>query len=114
MNARDDGHLATQYLQTALAALRNLPEASVLVFDEDMRYVLVAGQAVGQSGFDAGAMEGRSIAEVLPAERWALWEPFYRAALGGQSSSVEVQSAATSHWYRVDVGPLRDESGTVT
>jgi two-component system CheB/CheR fusion protein len=101
------------YLKTALAALRSLPDASVLVFDQQLRYVLVAGQAVRQAGFAAEAMEGKKVADVLSPERSAFWEPSYRAALRGESTSLEVQGVDSPRWYRVDIGPWRDQDGAV-
>src|SRR5579875_2838174 len=97
---------------TALAALRALPDASIVVFDQDLRYVLVAGQAVSREGFDDRALEGQLIADVLPADRWAFWEPIYRAALRGESRSAEIVGAEGQRWYRVDVAPWND--GTTT
>jgi PAS domain S-box-containing protein len=96
----------------ALAALRALPETSIVVFDDDLRYVLVAGGAVRQEGFDQTDLQGRLISGVLSDERWAFWEPIYRAALSGTSSSVEVTGRDGRRWYRVDVGPWRDGDTT--
>jgi two-component system sensor histidine kinase/response regulator len=110
MTTRPDGAL---YLNTALRALRSLPAASVMVFDRDLRYVLVAGQAVHQAGLDPAELEGRLAAEVLPADRWASYEPMYRAALRGDSTSVELGGLRGSRWYRVDVGPWRDANGAL-
>ena len=64
MTSRADHTSREEYPRTALAALQNLPDAAVLVFDADLRYVLVAGQAVGQTGFDPDAVEGRPIFSV--------------------------------------------------
>ncbi len=111
MPSRADHAPREEYLRTALAALQNLPDAAVFVFDADLRYVLVAGQAVGQTGFDPDAVEGRPIAEVLPPEQWAIWEPLCRAALRGEANSVEVQSLEDSRWYRVQLGPCLDGNG---
>ncbi|HZE06888.1 MAG TPA: PAS domain S-box protein, partial [Solirubrobacteraceae bacterium] len=92
----------------ALAALRCLPGAGVALFDQDLRYVLVAGQAVDCEGFDGEELEGRRIADVLPPERWAIWEPIYRAALAGESATIEVEGPGGERWYRVEVSPWRD------
>lgn len=115
MTARDGDTTGPRFPKSALAGLRSLPGASVIVFDHELRYVLAAGPAVGQAGLEAAALEGRPIADVLPAERWAFWEPLYRSALCGEESSVEVRSLDASCWYHVDVGPLRggDADGAV-
>jgi signal transduction histidine kinase/DNA-binding NarL/FixJ family response regulator len=103
------------YLSTALAALRSLPGTSVVVFDADLRYVLVAGQAVSQAGFDVAAMEGRPAADVLAPERWAVWEPFYLAALRGEANALELEGVGVDHSrrFQVEIGPWRVASGAV-
>ena len=113
MTSRADHTSREEYPRTALAALQNLPDAAVLVFDADLRCVLVAGQAAGHIGFDPDAAEGRPLAEVLPTERWATWEPLCRAALRGEASSVEVQALDNSRWYRVQLGPCPEANGGV-
>jgi PAS domain S-box-containing protein len=106
MGLRPDGDENRRAM--ALAALQGMPEASVALFDRELRYVLVAGQAVSTEGFDAPALEGRLISDVLPPERWAMWEPIYRAALNGESKSLEVAGPDGQRSYRIDVGPWGD------
>src|ERR1700727_2308097 len=106
MGLRPDGDENRRAM--ALAALQGMPEASVALFDRELRYVLVAGQAVSTEGFDALALEGRLISDVLPPDRWAIWEPIYVAALNGESQSLEVAGPDGQRWYRIDVGPWGD------
>ncbi len=96
----------------ALAALRSLPDSSVVVFDEDLRFVLVAGQAVLSQGLDPAELEGQPVADVLPPDRWALWEPLYRAALRGEATSLETRGLDGERWYHVEVSPWRDGDET--
>ena len=52
---------------SAAAALRELPEALILVFDSELRFVLSAGQALGPSGRTPSSFhEGQSIADAFP------------------------------------------------
>jgi diguanylate cyclase (GGDEF)-like protein/PAS domain S-box-containing protein len=105
---------STPYLESALAALRGLPEVSVIVFDLDLRCVVVGGQTANQTGFPSKAAEGCLIADLFSAERWLFWEPLCRAAIAGESSSVQVRGVRevdASRWYSVDVGPLQDAGG---
>ena len=97
----------------AMAALEALPEASVMVFDTDLRYVIVRGQALALHGFARDHFEGRPVAEALGPQRWALYEPLYRAALEGETGSMEIASPDEKLWYLVQVGPLRDVNGGV-
>jgi PAS domain S-box-containing protein len=117
MGEHPNGVSATGYLETALAALRSLPEAAVMVFDRDLRFVVLAGQAAVRAGFAPEDVEGRLIQDVLSPERWLFWEPLYRAALHGESSSVEVEGVriegARAPWYHVEVSPWRGPDAAV-
>jgi PAS domain S-box-containing protein len=97
----------------ALAALGALPEASVMVFDRELRYVIVRGPALAVHGFSTEAVEGQLAFEALSEERWALYEPSYRRALQGETSSIEVRSVDESRWYLIGVGPLVRGDGEV-
>ncbi len=96
-----------------LDVLRSLPGRSVLVFDRDLRYVLAAGGALKQHGYAWEDLEGRFCAEAVPADRWALVEPLYRAALEGEEGAVELDSLDGASRFTVEVGPLRNEAGDV-
>ena len=90
-----------------------LPGVSVLVFDRELRYILCAGQALADHGVSPADLEGHLCAEVMPAERWTIYEPMYRAALVGESSSTEVLDPDHARRYVIDVGPRRDADGTI-
>jgi diguanylate cyclase (GGDEF)-like protein/PAS domain S-box-containing protein len=97
-----------------LAALDVLPDASIMVFDLDLVFVVVRGEALKDAGMDPHDLEERPAAEALSPSRWAFYEPFYRAALAGESSSIEVGSVAgDGRRYVVNVGPVRDRTGEV-
>jgi hypothetical protein len=83
--------LTSRDVETSLRALRGLPDTSVAVFDRDLRYLLAVGPAVSDAGYDASAMPGRRMEDVLPADRWRALGPLYRGALAGRSASLEVK-----------------------
>ncbi len=97
----------------ALSVLRTLPMTSTLVFDEQLRFVLAAGQALECFGAGAIELEGRSAAEVLPAERWEIYSPLFNAALDGETRSLEVWSMGETNCYQVEVSPLLGEDGEI-
>lgn len=113
MTAQPVGALTRPYLETALKGLRSLPDIFLAIFDADLRYVLVAGQAVREAGNDPAKLEGRPMAEVVPPERHAIWEPLYRAALRGESSTLEVAGMTDDRWYQVAVTPWYDDAGAI-
>jgi diguanylate cyclase (GGDEF)-like protein/PAS domain S-box-containing protein len=93
--------------RAATAALRELPEALILVFDAELRFVRTAGQAVERLGDPDSCREGRALADVLPADLWRTIEPLLRSALAGETRSREIWTAGQRHCVMVDVGPLR-------
>src|ERR1700686_864010 len=97
----------------ALSVLRTLPLTSTLVFDEELRFVLAAGQALECFGAGAVELEGRQAPEGLPAERWEIYGPLFEAALRGETRSLEVWSMGETNCYQVEVSPLRGEEGEV-
>jgi diguanylate cyclase (GGDEF)-like protein/PAS domain S-box-containing protein len=90
----------------AAAALRELPEALILVFDQDLRFVLTAGQALARLGRPESYREGSAMADAFPAELWTRVEPLLRSALRGETRSREVWTPGQRHCLMVDAGPL--------
>ncbi len=84
-----------------------------MVFDTEMRYVLVRGRALFDRGFTSSFLEGRLVADALSSERWAFYEPLYRSALLGETHSLEIASPDGEGWYAVEVGPLRAADGVI-
>jgi diguanylate cyclase (GGDEF)-like protein/PAS domain S-box-containing protein len=97
--------------QAAAAALRELPEALIVVFDCDLRFVLAAGQALQRLAKPRESLEGQSVGSVFPAALWAPLEPLFRSALTGETRSREVWTPEQRHCLMVDVGPLRASAG---
>ncbi len=97
----------------ALAMLERMPRACVLVLDRDLRYVLAAGEALADNGYDPAVMEGRHATDVISRERWIIYEPLVRGALAGVPSSSVQFSEDRSRSYQVDVHPLGDDGGEV-
>jgi diguanylate cyclase (GGDEF)-like protein/PAS domain S-box-containing protein len=91
----------------AAAALRELPEALILVFDRELRFVLTAGHALERLGNAGACREGEPVAGTFPAAVWKTIEPLFRSALDGETRSREIWTAEQRHCLMVDVGPLR-------
>jgi diguanylate cyclase (GGDEF)-like protein/PAS domain S-box-containing protein len=91
----------------AAAALRELPEALILVFDRDLRFVLTAGQALERLGNPRAGLEGQLVEDAFPTELWRMLEPLFRSALDGETRSREIWTAGQRHCLMVDIGPLR-------
>jgi diguanylate cyclase (GGDEF)-like protein/PAS domain S-box-containing protein len=91
----------------AAAALRELPEALILVFDRELRFVLTAGHALERVDNAGACREGEPVAGTFPAAVWQTIEPLFRSALDGETRSREIWTAEQRHCLMVDVGPLR-------
>jgi PAS domain S-box-containing protein len=97
----------------ALSAWGALPDASSLVFDAELQYVIARGPVLGLHGFISTDLEGQFAGDALPRERWLLFEPLYRDALNGETGSVEVASLDERRCCRVQVVPLRGPDGGI-
>jgi PAS domain S-box-containing protein len=93
--------------------LQALPDASVILFDDQLRIVSAAGEALAHEALTPAECEGRLLSEVLQADRWRLYEPLFRGALEGRPGSTEIQALDHSQRYLLEVEPLRDAAGTV-
>jgi diguanylate cyclase (GGDEF)-like protein/PAS domain S-box-containing protein len=92
--------------RAAAAALRELPEALILVFDQELRFMLTAGQVLGRLGDLEACREGEPLAGAFPAEVWSAIEPLFRSALQGETRSREIWTAGRRYCVSFDVGPL--------
>jgi diguanylate cyclase (GGDEF)-like protein/PAS domain S-box-containing protein len=95
----------------ANAALRELPEALVIVFDRQLRFVLTAGQAIERMGDPEVCREGNYLADAFPAEFWDRFEPLFSSALEGETRTREIWTAEERHCLMVDAGPLCSDGG---
>lgn len=95
----------------ALAALRELPDALILAFDSDLRFIQTAGSVLDRMGNPPAYQRGQSAAAAFPGELWRAIEPLFRSALEGETRSREIWTADERHCMMVDVGPLLNASG---
>ncbi|MDX6548410.1 MAG: hypothetical protein QOG33_1960 [Gaiellales bacterium] len=93
--------------------VNSLPGTAVLVFDHDLRYLAVGGEALEQQRIAPGQIEGRLLSEALSPDRAAMYEPAYRAALAGEVTVMELASLDGTRIYRVEVAPITNADGVV-
>jgi diguanylate cyclase (GGDEF)-like protein/PAS domain S-box-containing protein len=107
----DPDRVAVSTDDAATAALGELPEARILVFDRDLRFTLAAGQRFEHDVDSESAVYrvGAFVGEAFPQSLWKLIEPLCRSALDGETRSREIWSADDRRSLMVDVGPLRLE-----
>src|SRR5712692_5027797 len=68
---------------------RNFPNGAIALFDDELRYTLVEGRGLEALGLSKGDLEGKTIWDALPPEVARAAEPSYRAALRGESMTME-------------------------
>jgi PAS domain S-box-containing protein len=91
---------------------RNFPNGAVLLFDRELRYILVDGVGLKEVGLSSEMLEGKTIWEVFPTDVCQVLEPKFRAALSGEMSDFEIQFAGRI--YHVHSLPIRDDDGHIS
>ena len=99
--------------RAADAALRELPDALILAFDADGRFILSAGQPIERLGNATAYQPGQPVAAAFPPQMWEAIAPLFASALLGETRSREIWTT-DERCVTVDVGPLRlNEAGRV-
>jgi PAS domain S-box-containing protein len=89
----------------------NFPNGAVVLFDHDLRYLLVGGLGLASLGLSKNKMEGKTLWEILPPEVCEIVAPLCRQALAGESVVGEVPYS--DRLYMTHHIPVRDEQGKV-
>lgn len=90
---------------------RVIPNSLVILFDRNLRCVVVEGVALEQRGVPRERLEGLTFDEILPPERLPFFEEIGKNALNGETTAHEVEF--NHHLYAVSVQPIPDESGEI-
>jgi PAS domain S-box-containing protein len=89
----------------------SFPNGIVTLFDHDLRYTLAAGRAFDEHSLSPADVEGQTPTEVWSADVAEALEPVLRAALDGDSGSVEVTYDGRE--WLVHAVPVTDDDGEV-
>lgn len=87
--------------------LGNLPGILVMIYDHEMRYMLVEGEAVDALGSSAEEIEGKTIFETLLPRAATEMLPYFRAALQGET--VRFKRVAKGFTFDVMVLPVHQD-----
>ncbi|MEI7771658.1 MAG: STAS domain-containing protein [Chloroflexales bacterium] len=99
---------ATLFFDTLL---QNLPDALVLGFDKDCRYIEAQGGGLERIGVSRESLLGRTLWEAMPPLVIQAVESGYRAALAGERSQIDLNFDGGIYEYIM--APVRDASGAV-
>jgi diguanylate cyclase (GGDEF)-like protein/PAS domain S-box-containing protein len=101
------GHAsATETEDAARLALNELPEALLIAYDENLRFVLAAGQVLDRLGSPPAYRPGEPLEQAFPAPLWSTLEPLLRSGLEGETRSREIWTDE-ERCVAVDIGPLQ-------
>jgi diguanylate cyclase (GGDEF)-like protein/PAS domain S-box-containing protein len=90
-----------------------LPDAAVMVVDEELRFVVAAGEALRSAGWEADELVGRDAVALLESAGRGVVLDHYRAALAGQDRDHE-HVGAGGRTYRTLFRPVGGEAMAVT
>jgi PAS domain S-box-containing protein len=93
--------------------LDSVPEALILVLDRELRIQVASGGVVARSGRSQEQLVGRLLEDVIEPDRQEELRRHYQAGLDGTRHQFTTSPDQT-HWFSIDVVPLRDGDGEVT
>jgi len=109
----EDALRRTEKLYRTLA--QNLPQTAIMLFDQDLRYLIVEGSLLDTLGNPRQSTrekyEGKTVYDVLPPEQQAQFAPMYQAALEGKTSITEI--VANGQAFQIQFIPVRNEDGAI-
>jgi PAS domain S-box-containing protein len=111
--ARTAAAIAAVELETYRGILGQLPDTAVIVFDADLRFTRVKGEALAAHGWSREELLGRTILDIVPPDQAAPRVKGMRAALAGETCAFEWPAVRGGAVYRVELAPLRDTSGAI-
>ncbi|HEX2912495.1 MAG TPA: PAS domain S-box protein [Chloroflexia bacterium] len=108
-------HRAEQALQESeeryRSLARNFPNGAIILFDRDLRFLLVEGSGLEAVGLKNEDYVGKLLWEVFPADRAANLASHYRTVLEGQEHYFEV--SYKENFYSVHALPIRSPQGEI-
>jgi PAS domain S-box-containing protein len=92
----------------------NIPNGAIIIFDPDLNYTIVEGQALELTGYTRQELEGKSIRDTARDE-----EDYERAkklcerVLQGEKIVIEQKAGRTGRWFSSTIIPLYNDAHTV-
>ncbi|MGQ0630506.1 MAG: PAS domain S-box protein [Sporichthyaceae bacterium] len=91
--------------------MRSFPQGAVFTWDYDLRYLSAGGYGLADVGLSREMLEGRTIFEAFAPETALAIEPMYRAALCGESTTIDVPYEG--HVFSQHLSPVHDRDGNI-
>ena len=93
------------------ALVEHFPNGAVGLFDDDLRYTAIGGKLVEAVGVSPADRIGNSVHDLYPDELLDEIEPYFEAALVGETNSFEVDYH-DRHLFAITL-PVRNDDGAV-
>ncbi len=90
-----------------------LPDASVIVVDDDLRILMAEGGLLRRMGWPSERLVGRLLADIMPSDVYERISPVWEAALAGDVANLDGVALRTGLPYRLTVVPLSDRDDGV-
>lgn len=87
---------SSQIPMVSKGIVSSIPNSSILIFDNDFRYVFAEGEELIKRGYKPEDMLGKTLYEILP-ESYTYVLPFYTRAIGGENFQIKMESAADTY-----------------
>ena len=91
---------------------KNFPNGAVLLFDRDLRYLIAEGVELATVGHSKESLEGKTLWDAFAPEVCQAFEPAYRAALAGETTTFEFPYG--DRVYLVFILPVTNEDGEIS
>lgn len=90
---------------------KNFPNGGVFLFDRDLRYYIAEGAGLAEIGVAKELLEGKTIWQVWPPHICHIIEPYYRAALAGETNAFEVEY--DQRIFSLHTLPVKNDKGEI-
>jgi PAS domain S-box-containing protein len=92
---------------------QNLPGTTVILYDNNLRFILVEGYLHPDFGFTTDQLKGKTLWEVLPKERAERLATIYKKALAGESQDSYI-SEFKDKIFSINAVPVRNNQNVIT
>ncbi|MFZ2958134.1 MAG: SpoIIE family protein phosphatase [Candidatus Ozemobacteraceae bacterium] len=93
------------------ALIRNFPGGMVLLFDRESRFLLADGEDIRSLACFKKRLEGRTIEEIFPAEKYSSLQEILRETFCGKSCTTEIEFHG--EWYEIRAVPVPSSLGEI-
>lgn len=92
----------------------NIPNGAIIIFDHDLKYTIVEGQALQLTGYTKEELEGKHLRDTVKSdEAYQKIKELCERVLGGETIVSEQKAERTGQWFSSTVIPLYDDHHSI-